>query len=59
MNKVTEKTHRVLRVMGEVIGEGTTSWTPRRGLGGGGWEEGAGKGGGQVETEGSDWGGAG
>lgn len=24
MNKVTEKTHRVLRVMGEVTGEGTT-----------------------------------
>lgn len=48
MNKVTEKTHRVLRVMGEVKGK-----LKPGGLGGhqeGGWE--AGKGTGQVEKGG-------
>lgn len=48
LNKITEKTHRVLRVVGEVKGEGTTK------EGGGG----VGKGGGQMET-GERWGGAG
>ena len=40
MNKVTEKTHRILRVMGEVIGEHTIKglrWAPRWGMGGRSW----------------------